>query len=645
MDNTVETCGTGFSATYTGRIKIVITAVGIAMVAIHMAVSQWLFVSTEAFLTLHLGFALLLVFLSNMAKKERKKSRDVIFSLAIIGTVICVIYIIASIDSLRMNAWFNSTPDLIIGVLLLVLAFYAAVMEYGWFIPGIVLVSILYPFMGRYLPEPFTTFSLPIKKVISNMSIGLKSGLYDSTLTISSNYIFLFCVFGGLIEATGVQQFFSEFGKMTVGRFKSGPALMASINCALVGTIVGSAVANVTITGPYTIPSMKKAGYTPEQAAAIDSVASNGGQILPPVMGIMAFAMAGFSGIPYWQICKMALVPALIYYFILVLYCQLHALKNPVLRNRVIEKMAVDKQIVRIKGAAFIIPLAVIIILFAKGFSCMNVAFWTILTILAVSAVQPREHRPRFKNIMFGFVEGAISGAKIACICAIIGCLVTSFTSSGLAIKLTSGIDLWSHGSLLLALLILWVGVIIAGMVGVSVAAYLTAAAFAVPVLQKLGVPFEIAHFFISYPAAFTLLTPPVALVSLVAAQIANANYKKTAIESCKIAVTAFFLPFLFVYAPSLLLIGDPLTFGFWADILIIFFGAVAMEIAFVGYLGSDLRMIESVCVFVASLFMLIYPIVRIPAFAFGGLIAAVVLLGIHLVRSSAGRSSKERLI
>jgi TRAP-type uncharacterized transport system fused permease subunit len=197
----------------------------------------------------------------------------------------------------------------------------------------------------------------------------------------------------------------------------------------------------------------------------------------------------------------------------------------------------------------------------------------------------------------------------------------------------------------LLALLILWVGVIIAGMVGVSVAAYLTAAAFAVPVLQKLGVPFEIAHFFISYPAAFTLLTPPVALVSLVAAQIANANYKKTAIESCKIAVTAFFLPFLFVYAPSLLLIGDPLTFGFWADILIIFFGAVAMEIAFVGYLGSDLRMIESVCVFVASLFMLIYPIVRIPAFAFGGLIAAVVLLGIHLVRSSAGRSSKERLI
>ena len=166
---------------------------------------------------------------------------------------------------------------------------------------------------------------------------------------------------------------------MLFGKLISGPALIATINSALVGSVVGSAVANVTITGVYTIPAMKKAGYKPERAAAIEAAASNGGQILPPVMGVIAFAMAGFAGIPYLRICAMALMPALLYYMCVGAYCHLSALKNPVLRERKIEKQTIDYDLMRYKAPSFVIPLVLIMYLLWKGYSVSFVAFGLLL--------------------------------------------------------------------------------------------------------------------------------------------------------------------------------------------------------------------------------------------------------------------------
>jgi TRAP-type uncharacterized transport system fused permease subunit len=180
-----------------------------------------------------------------------------------------------------------------------------------------------------------------------------------------------------------------------------------------------------------------------------------------------------------------------------------------------------------------------LIVLFAMGFSVMNTGFWAIVSVMVVSFARPRRFWPKWKDMIEGFVDGGVQGAKMGCICALIGLLVQTFISSGLGLKLTSGIATWSHGSLFICCLILWVTTVIAGMAGVSVAAYFTAAAFAVPVLVDLGVPFAVAHFFIVYPAAFSTITPPVALVSLVASQIAECKYTSAALETCKVAAPA----------------------------------------------------------------------------------------------------------
>ncbi len=331
-----------------------------------------------------------------------------------------------------------------------------------------------------------------------------------------------------------------------MGRFRSGSAQISVVNTAMVGMVCGNAIANVTMTGPYCIDNMKKNGYNPTTATAISCVGSNGGQILPPVMGIVAFSMAGYAGIPYWTICKMAIISAILYYLSLSLYAHLHALKTPELRTRIVEKPVVDWDVMKWKGPAFVVPFIIIITLLIQGKSVMVCGFWAIISVIVMSYLAPKRHRPKFRELIGGFVEGAKQGAQMGACCAVIGMLVCTFTTSGMGVKLTSGIESWSHGSLFLALLILYIASIIAGMAGVSVAAYFTAAAFAVPALQKLGIAYATAHFFCVYPASYSTITPPVALTTLVGTQISGTPYGKTAIECCKICGVSFLAPFLF---------------------------------------------------------------------------------------------------
>ncbi|MDR1509681.1 MAG: TRAP transporter fused permease subunit [Synergistaceae bacterium] len=613
--------------------KALITIVGLVMVLVHMVYAQTVFITSELYLTLHMAFSFSMMFLLTI-QKSKSRIHTVILLVSVVLCFVFVVYIAVNLEMLRVRAWSSTTMDIVVGLTMICLAMYSSWLGYGAFIPLLVLACVIYPFFGKNLPEPFKTTSYSVKRTISNMSIGLKTGLYDSTITISANYVFLFSVFGGLLSATGVQKFFYELGNLLVGRFRSGTAQITSFNTALVGMVVGSAVANVSITGPYCIDAMRKSGYGDVESAAILAVGANGGQIMPPVMGIIAFAMAGFSGVPYWNICKMAIIPALLYYGALSLYAHLVAMKNPVLRVKKIERPQVDMDIIKYRSLSFFVPFVLIIYMLAKNNSVMTCAFWAIIAVIITSYIAPKRYRPSFRQILNGFIDGAISGVQVGCICAIIGMLVATFTASGLGIKLTSGIEGWSAGNLFIALLILYFASIVAGMAGVSVAAYFTAAAFAVPALIKMGVPFVIAHFFIVYPASFSTITPPVALASLVASRIAGTKYGPTAIESCKVASVAFLTPFLFVYAPGIVLLGDPSNIWSWLDVALVVMMTIASIFCWVGHFMTGLNFTERSLFFVSTCAVAVFLILRNPVLCAVSVITFFVGIIVQLYKS-----------
>lgn len=578
----------------------------LGMCVMHMIYAKKSFLQQEVYLTMHMFFSFIILFLST-AKKSESKIHNAFLFLSVALTFAFTIYICCNLEGLRVRQWVSTNLDVVVGITMIILALYACWLGFGKFIPILVIIVCIYPFFGKYMPGPFRTSALPFSRTISNLSIGLTTGLYDSTLTISANYTFLFCVFGGVMSATGVQKFFGEFGKWTVGRFRSGSAQITVVNTAMVGMVCGNAIANVTMTGPYCIDNMKKNGYDATTATAISCVGANGGQILPPVMGIVAFSMAGYAGIPYWSICKMAIISAVLYYLSLSLYAHLHALKTPELRTHIAEKPVIDWDVMKWKGPAFVVPFVIIITLLVQGKSVMVCGFWAILSVILMSYLAPARHRPKVRDLIDGFVEGAKQGAQMGACCAVIGMLVCTFTTSGMGVKLTSGIESWSHGSLFLALLILYIASIVAGMAGVSVAAYFTAAAFAVPALQQLGIAYETAHFFCVYPASYATITPPVALTTLVGTQISGTPYGKTAVECCKICGVSFLAPFLFVSAPVLLLEGswtDPTTY---LQLLAVIVLTVAAQFCWVNYFCTDLTLAERAMFFISFLSLILY--------------------------------------
>ena len=280
--------------------------------------------------------------------------------------------------------------------------------DFGWLLPVLTLLTVLYPVVGHTLPEPFRCTSLDLDQTISNLGIGLQNGIFGIVLPTSANYLFLFVLFGGILQEIGGTEFFMLLAKKISGKVQGGPGVMAVLSSALVGSITGSAAANVAITGSFTIPLMKKAGYRPSQAAAIEAAASNGGQITPPVMGIVAFGMAGITGIPYLKIISMALLPALLYFWATGLYVYLRAGQLGI-SGQANEKVSTRQLLMALPS--FATPFLAILILLIRGFSVSYVAFWAIVASLLVSASSAlaRGERIDLESYVMGGPEPALA--------------------------------------------------------------------------------------------------------------------------------------------------------------------------------------------------------------------------------------------
>ena len=609
-------------------IAIALPIVAIAMAIYQLLYTQILLQDPDGHLITHLGFALVVVFFSSMLKGAGEKSWYlalvlVLLSLAVTG------YLMVELDEiLSYRTSIPATWDLIVGTLIIIVLFVGNWLIFGNCFPIVGLIAIAYLVLGRYLPAPFTVPAISYMRLLMWLSVELGGGkgVYGDILYLSATYLFLFIFFGGVLDAFGGTRFIIGFGRWVGSKLRAGPAMVALIGSSLLGTVTGSTVANITITGSFTIPMMKRSGYTPEQAGAIETVSSNGGQITPPIMGATAFLMAGFASIPYIQIVIAAIVPALLYFLCVFLYINLTAQKMAIRASM----EAVNGKQLLLDAPVFFLPLGVLVFLLVKGFTLPYVGFWSILTIVALGLLTSalrKEARLDLKQTIRRITDSVRSASETAMICGLLGVVVSAVVSSGLGVKLPLAIEDLSHGILLIALVITMISSILLGIGVPTPAAYMLVAVGAVPALLRMGVPLLQAHFYCFVFAMCSHFTPPIAIGALVASQIAGANYWGTAWEAVKAAFAKYLLPFFFIYAPVTILRPDSGFAASLAQIVAILAVIISLQMGISNYCFTNLRLNERTGFIIASALCLIFIFSKNYPFFLAGLLVLMVPL------------------
>ena len=408
---------------------------------------------------------------------------------------------------------------------------------------------LAYAFLGSHLPGMLGHRGYGIDRIASQMYITLE-GILGTPMSVATTFVFAFILFGSFLEATGGAKQFIDLAFSMTGKYAGGPAKTAVVASGLLGTISGSSLANVVTTGSFTIPLMKKTGYKASFAGGVESSASSAGQIMPPVMGAAAFIMAETTGIPYLRICGAAAIPAVLYYLAVFLSVDMEARRTGL---KGIPQDQIPKFLPTLRRSApLLVPLVVIVILMAIGFSPLRAALVSTVVMIGGSCLSSHT-----RLTLPGFIEvlkkSAFNAISVTIACAICGIITGVITLTGLGLKLSDMILAASGGVLLPTLFLTMIASIILGMGLPTTAKYIVLAAIAAPAMTRLGVPMVGAHLFILYFGVIAELTPPVALTSYAGAAVAKAPGMETALQGLKISIAAFFIPFMFVLYPSLL--------------------------------------------------------------------------------------------
>ncbi len=536
------------------RLEAIIGLVAVLGVIYHLVSVVYLLQPFGGHMATHLAFGLVLSLLVLMRNRQRKWPLFLLLavSVATIG------YLRANYDDIMMIGWFPDTIDVIVAVLLV-----AAVLEttrrvFGIALPILVIVFGVYVYFGNAVPGAFHLAPYTVTEIIHKTFMEFSAGLFAVPLMVSVNYIFLFIVFAAVIMTTGAIKPLINAGNLIGRRFRSGPAMTAVVASSLMGTISGSASANIAITGSFTIPYMKRVGYRPEQAAAIEAAASNGGQIMPPVMGAAAFLMAAFTGVRYLTIVQLAVLPAVLYYLSVAIYVQFQSMKLGITIDP--RELKVDYREMLVFAPALIVPVSILVALLVIGYTPQYSVSLSILAAVVVSLVR-KETRRSFREWVQGLTTGAIGGAQIALMCATIGLIVQFAWMTGLGHILASQVVAVGSANLLLALVLTMVASLLLGTGVPTSAAYLIVAFFVAPALVDLGIELMAAHFFVFYFAVFSLVTPPVAPAALTASVLAGANFWKTGVEAFKVSAAGFLIPYLMIWSPLVTMkVPDPLS-------------------------------------------------------------------------------------
>lgn len=569
---------------------------------------------------IHLGFVITLAYLLYPAtsKGSRKKIAilDYIFSATFFGIVT---YYITNYNEIINRSGSYNQVDIIVGIIGIVLVLEACRRVVGWPIVIIATVFICYAYFGRSIPGFLNHRGYGVERIATHLFYTTE-GIIGLPLGTCATFIFLFILFGAFLEKTGIGQFFIDIANAIAGFAAGGPAKVAVLTSALQGTISGSSVSNTVSTGSFTIPLMKSLGYRPEFAAAVEAAASTGGQIMPPIMGAAAFLIAEAVGVPYLEVAKAAIIPAVLYFTGIWMMIHLEA-KKLGLVGIPREQLPKVGPILKERGH-LILPIIVIIVLLAMDKSPIYAATRGILAAIIAPYLRKSTHVP-VKDLFEALINGARNIISVACACGVAGMIVGIVTLTGLGLKLGGGLIAAAGGMVSLTLFFTMITSLILGMGVPTTANYLITSTIAAPIVMQLGVPALAAHLFTFYFGILADITPPVALAAYAGSAIAKGNPFKTGVQATKLAIAAFIIPYIFVMNPALIMIDT--TFmeivRITATSLIGMFGISG---GMTGWIYGNANMLERIALIIGGL-MLINPSV-VTDIVGVGIIAAILI-------------------
>jgi len=547
-----------FEWSHAGIVRLAVGILAVAMVIYHM----WAigFGSPEAvpYRGTHLLFAMTLTFL--IYRWNGTQGPPSLLDYALLALAAApILYLFLNYDYLVNRIFYVDDlypSDIAFGILLTVIIIEATRRVIGWALPITAIVFLAYGLLVARV-EPM--------RLLDQLYMTTE-GIFGIPLSVSAAYVLIFVLFGSFMERTGTGQLFMDFAMGLTGHTAGGPGKVSVFSSSLFGTISGSAVANVMVDGPISIPLMKRTGFKPHFAAGVEAVASTGGQIMPPIMGAAAFVMAEFMGVSYIQVTIWALIPALLYYvacFSAVHFEAKRAGIHGVPRSELPRLGAV----LRVRGHLFI-PILTILFVLYSGYSAPMAALLGTLACFPVAALRASTRQyVRVGNIVEAMIDGAKNALGVALACACAGIIIGVITISGIGINFTQFVVGLAQSTLVLALVLTMMAGIVLGMGMPTTPAYIIMTALLVPAIIKLGVVAPAAHMFAFYFAILSAITPPVALAVYAAAGLAKADLWRSGLSAVKIGAAAFIVPFMFVYEPALLMV-DPAVYGKTRDLV-----------------------------------------------------------------------------
>ncbi|MCP4670978.1 MAG: TRAP transporter permease [Desulfobacula sp.] len=608
----------------TNQTLVNITAWIVMAVAVSLSLYQ-LYTAGVAALTalvqrsIHLGAILSLTFLLKPAFLKARKDKFSFFLIIdwiLVGlSIYCTFYIINNLTAIfeRQGDWL--VYDRVVSIIGTLLVLEACRRVIGLIMTGICAASIAYAMLGPYMPELIIHKGYSIERIATTLWLTTE-GIFGLPIGVAATFVFVFVLFGAILETTGGGAFFIDMAYALTGRFSGGPAKASVVASGFMGSVSGSAVGNVVATGSFTIPMMKKVGYRPHVAGAIEATASTGGQLMPPIMGAGAFLMAEFTNTSYLTIIKAALIPAIMYYLTVIVFVHYEAKKYG-LKGQPKEKLPKIMNVMK-EGLHFIIPVMILIYVLVSNYSPMMAGFVAVVSTLLISilanfvrwrmARQRRISIAKFSKEQVGsvikaFENGAKNAVMVSVACAAAGIIVGMVSLTGMGLKFSSLVLELSFGIKVLAILLIGAASLVLGMGLPVTASYIVLATLAGPALLDMGVPIMVAHMIVFWYSQDANVTPPVSLASFAGAGIAKANPMRTAFTSWKLAKGLYIIPIVMAYRP-LLGMGDNYELMHWEVIITMItttLGLVAFASALERYFFRKATTIETILFWLAA--------------------------------------------
>jgi len=551
-------------------LELAVCLLSISLSVYHMYVAYAGSLEAHAFRSTHLAFVLVLCFLLRpLGRPTWNGPKNAWFGvdLLLVGLVIAVqVYTLWDLDAFILRQGDLTDWDVYAGTVMIFLLLEATRRAVGW---AMVCIAGFFLLQTALSDHFFWIFYGPPSSWFTMIDYLFmrENGIYSIPLMVMATYIFLFILFGAILVRSGAGRFFINVALALTGSRVGGPAKAAVVSSCLMASVSGSAVANVVTTGSFTIPLMKRIGYRPYFAGAVEACSSSGGQIMPPVMGAAAFVIAEFLNRPYLEVALASLFPAVIYFFSIFVMVHFEARKRGLSTISAAELPSLKEELKQ--GGHLFLSILVIVVLMVAGYTPMFAAFWAIISILVLSALR-KETRMTPGDILSALEEGARMAVSVSVACAAAGVIIGCVFVSGLGLKFTTVIVSLAGGNLWIALILTMFASLILGMGLTTTAVYITLAALVIPALIKMGVVPMAAHLFAFYFGLVSAITPPVALASFAAAGIANSNPMQTGWTSMRLGIAKFVLPFVFVFAPGLVFVGS------WDQIILAIIGGFA---------------------------------------------------------------------